>query len=103
MHLRRPLPHLRLCSMPILPPVQSGPLVPNRPHRPKGKGRNLSRSRRLQPRPLLLRRLFPGPVASATSTLLPRLGNVALPFPDMSQLPLAPLIPQMLHSILVAM
>ena len=40
---------------------------------------------------------------SATSTPLPTLGNVALPFPDMSQLPLAPLIPQMLDSTPVAM
>ena len=46
---------------------------------------------------------YPGPVASATSTPLPALSNVALPFPDMSQLPFAPLNPQMLDSTLVAM
>ena len=40
------------------PPVQSGPLVPYLPHKPKGKGRKLPRSPRLQPRHVLLRRLI---------------------------------------------
>ena len=47
---------------------------------------------------------YPGPVVSTTPTPLPTaVGNVALPFPDMSQLPLAPLIPQMFDTTLVAM
>ena len=47
---------------------------------------------------------YPGPVVSTTPTPLPTaVGNVALPFPDMSQLPLAPLIPQMLDTTPVAM
>ena len=49
-------PPLQYANPPLS--VQCGPLVPNRPHKPKGKGRNLSRSRRLQLRPLLLQRLI---------------------------------------------